>query len=436
MEIAGFPFSRIELDKDGDRVGEIEPPCTAGATDLIVISHGWKNDEGDAMALYEELLTNVRQTLSERGRLIGRNFAVAGVFWPAFRFREDLSIVRDDLGDPPSGGAAAATSSDVPVQALEREAGAVAEMLGLDPASFQDMALDAKGGGGEADRFLDTLRESLSDMGETGSDGEFELLLSNARGRDLVEALKHGQSFEAAAPEAAKEGGAAAFGSIKRAGARILSGGRSAVASILNQATYYEMKARSGIVGQALAGILDAEVPDGVRVHLVGHSFGARLVTSAASTLTRIRPSSLSLLQAAFSHNGLGRDIGPRKVRGAFRNVVEERKVDGPILITHTHNDSAVGFFYAVASQVSGEIAKGLGLDRLIGGPKDLHGGMGANGALALADGEAVVAVSTLEAPATLVRDRINNVLADAIVTGHNDVRNPEVARLVAEALG
>lgn len=437
MELAGFPFAAITLDKDGDRVEPIEPIMPDGTTDLIVISHGWKNDEGDAKALYAELLKNVHELMEETGRLADRKIAVAGVFWPAFRFKEDLSIVRDDLGSPALGGAAAAGNSDVPTSALQAEAEAVAVMLGLDADSFMNSAVDAKGGGGAADRFLAELRAALSKDADTDTIAEHGDLVSGVSGRDLVETLKHGQTFEAAKVDPKAQGSAAGFGSgIGQVGARLLAGGKAAVASILNQATYYEMKARSGKVGQAVARILDDEVTEGVRVHLVGHSFGARLVTSVASSLTQVRPVSLSLLQGAFSHNGLGRDIGTNKVPGGFRNIIDDKKVDGPILITHTHNDSAVGFFYAVASQVSGEIAKGIGLDKIIGGPKDLHGGIGANGAQSLAEDEATALIFTREVPATLLRSGINNVRVDAIVTGHNDVRNKDVARLVADAIG
>ena len=62
----------------------------------------------------------------------------------------------------------------------------------------------------------------------------------------------------------------------------ILHGAKEA----LRQATYWQMKNRAGVVGQRglgpLLGRLDATR---VRVHLVGHSFGARLVSFALAGL-------------------------------------------------------------------------------------------------------------------------------------------------------
>ena len=76
---------------------------------------------------------------------------------------------------------------------------------------------------------------------------------------------------------------------------------------IANYATYYQMKTRAGTVGRTGVGLMLARIkekrPD-LPVHLVGHSFGARLVAAAAATL---EPGSklvtVMLLQAAANPN-------------------------------------------------------------------------------------------------------------------------------------
>jgi len=60
--------------------------------------------------------------------------------------------------------------------------------------------------------------------------------------------------------------------------------------------------------------------------------------------------------------------------RGAFRDVIEKQKVRGPILITHTRNDRAVGIAYPIASRINGVTAAGLG------DADDKFGGLGSNG--------------------------------------------------------
>jgi len=440
-ELAGIPFTELALDKDGRREGPDTPLVPDGTTDLVVLSHGWKNGREEALQLYEGILAGARA--ASGGDFGGRRFAAVGVFWPAFRYREDLSLVPDDLGGGGKGGGgkgggAAAGGAELPDEALEAASRAFADATGADAADFARRAAAAAGGGGAADDFLKYLRSELS--AAAADDRAEHRALLRAPGSELVGRLSPGGVVETdppVVPDAEARGSAAGIGdAVAARGWRLLSGGKAAVASILNQATYYEMKGRAGTVGGALAAILEAHVPDGVRVHLVGHSFGARLVTSACARLERVRPRSLVLLQAAFSHNGLGTGIGPDAVEGGFRTVVADGRVAGPIVVTHTRRDTAVGFFYALASSASGEIAKGAGLlRRLIGGPDDLHGGMGANGAQSMAAGEAVAHRAAPGTAPAFATGKVNNVLADAVVSGHNDVANADVARLVWAAM-
>jgi hypothetical protein len=138
---------------------------------------------------------------------------------------------------------------------------------------------------------------------------------------------------------------------------------------------------------QRLGGAIDeldsiVRRPD-LRIHLIGHSFGARVVTAAVDGPAAIRPSSLSLLQGAFSHNGFSERFDGEK-DGFFRKVVGQSKVAGPILATHTVNDKAVGIAYAIASRLSFDNASALGDEN------DVYGGIGRNGAVKMKPAEFV----------------------------------------------
>ena len=71
---------------------------------------------------------------------------------------------------------------------------------------------------------------------------------------------------------------------------------RAAAERLLNYATYYQMKERAGLVGRtgayAVISAIQARHPE-VNVHLVGHSFGGRLVTAAARSRRRAPDSPL-----------------------------------------------------------------------------------------------------------------------------------------------
>jgi pimeloyl-ACP methyl ester carboxylesterase len=152
------------------------------------------------------------------------------------------------------------------------------------------------------------------------------------------------------------------------------------------------MKARAGTVGKGVGALLDTLPASIERIHLVGHSFGGRLVSAAAmaSTIDRIR--SMTLLQAAFSHNGFSPnfDNSPTPNPGFFRSVIDKGRVRGPILITHTHNDIAVGILYPAASRLSGTVASAFG------DQNDKFGGIGRNGAQKMKPGEVNVNASKL----------------------------------------
>lgn len=64
---------------------------------------------------------------------------------------------------------------------------------------------------------------------------------------------------------------------------------------------------------------------DVARIHLGGHSFGARLVTAAAANAATNKLHRMSLLQAAFSHNGFS-----KAMNGFFRSVVDKARISGP----------------------------------------------------------------------------------------------------------
>jgi hypothetical protein len=205
-----------------------------------------------------------------------------------------------------------------------------------------------------------------------------------------------------------------------------LSGIHAAAVNFLNFTTYFEMKTRAGTIGkQGVAKLIDT-FPDRVeRIHLIGHSFGGRLVTSAAANSTTGRIRSLSLLQAAFSHNGFS-----KTKQGFFRGVIEEHRINGPILITHSHNDKAVGIAYPLASRLNGDRTAALG------DQNDQYGGIGRNGALFMEPGESVEGtLLPCSAAYHFSPGRIHNLESSDFIHSHGDVTGPEVAHALRSAI-
>jgi hypothetical protein len=424
-------------------------PLLPATEHLIVMSHGWNNDIADARNLYEGFFAALLPVLAEYG-LSQPAIALALVFWPSKKFDENLLIPGGAAGidvDPVGsaitaqiGTLKAAFNDDPAIGAYLDHALAQVGSLGISKAAQDDfvhaLSMILPASPVAADPGIDDARRALAQL--DGSDVLARLVLAGtatstpAGGLDLggAASLSGGAALAGAvAPsDLAEMGGAASFdplGAVKN-GALML----------LNLATYYVMKERAGTVGSSgvartLAKVLAAK-PD-LQLHLAGHSFGGRLVTSAANALTGGVPGhqarSLTLMQAAYSHYGLATNYLPG-VDGAFRSIITSRKVSGEIAITHSVHDLAVGLAYPLASAIAQQSGSA------IGDANDFHGGMGRNGAQKTPE----AADDTLHADATKYAPldpgkQIRNLNGDNIIQSHGDIARVEVARALLEAM-
>ena len=161
-------------------------------------------------------------------------------------------------------------------------------------------------------------------------------------------------------------------------------------------------------------------------MHLAGHSFGARLVTSAANTpwsgadATR-QATTLALLQGAFSHFGFAVNYLSLGKNGGFRDVIGKPALTGNAIVTHSVHDMAVGWAYPAASALLGQVASGLAA-------LNPFGGMGADGAVttpeAVFDTLGPVGQSYQALPAKMI---VRNLKGDQFISGHSDITGQQV---------
>jgi hypothetical protein len=205
----------------------------------------------------------------------------------------------------------------------------------------------------------------------------------------------------------------------------------------LRQLTYWQMKNRAGVVGRAGLGPVLAHLPTavpGVRIHLIGHSFGARLVSFAASVAPQVR--SVTLLQGALSRWAFAPTLhfAPHRA-GALAAMPPG--VAGPVTICYSTNDSALGVFYPLASLAAGDDAAAVpSLTRR-------WGALGFHGATATNAPVVSVAAPGRRGAYPFEQGRILNVDATAVVRrggppsgAHSDVLQPELTWLVLHAGG
>ncbi|MBO9648253.1 MAG: hypothetical protein J7605_07055 [Variovorax sp.] len=368
-KLQDFPFWLIEFDKAGaledagaiDRlIADLE---SLKITDLFVFSHGWNNDHAAALALYDRFFGEVRKVLNTTPpKSADTRMGVVGIVWPSILWPDDAQSASMNhvmtgggggasMGGGPPVPAAQATPAQVLVELRKGydDAGQLA-LLGeltaaLEASPKSEQALKdfrAKLGQLLASESAPALDSKQPDNAEGAI-----ARLSDQKWRQLLEVLG-----ERAMSGQASAGGAAAFGDPFK---KLWAGAKDA----LRVGTYWQMKERAGVVGQkGLGAQLLAQIAaktGGTRVHLLGHSFGARLVSFSLlgmpSTLEKDRSpvKSLFLLQGAFSHFAFADQLPHDQSRsGALKGMAV--RVDGPLMTTFSQKDLAVGRSYPVAS--------------------------------------------------------------------------------------
>lgn len=442
--MSGFDFWPVEFDT---KARPVEPEqvhrlrrgiSTSGVTDLLVLSHGWNNDEEEALGLYKDVLQNVDR--QEKGRLGGRRLAVAGVFWPSKKFADSEVIP----------GGAASVVGDVPESDLVAR---IDELRGFFDAPSLDQILDElvglvprlEGEPSARRHFGEITQQLLGDDWTTDDEVSEEMpsALLTMPGEDLIDQLSAPRDEETMVSGRGEggiadldfgtsrndgpEGGAAFLGSL-------FSGVRSGARNALNLFTYYQMKDRAGVVGSAGVWPMLRNLRDdnrGVRIHLAGHSFGGRLVTAGVLGDGSEKPlpvHSVTLLQAAFSHNGFAKDYEPGK-NGFFRRIVSESpRLPGPIVVTHAHSDLPNRWAYPMASRLARHKAAAFG------GPDDVYGAIGSNGAQKTPEAVAGELLAS-EGIYSFSAGKIHNLESSAFISGHSNVGGPQVANALVSAV-
>ena len=438
MALDQFAHVEAHFDKNGQSIGAdpasalqaiLELPENRSITDLLVLSHGWNNNAEQAREFYNPLLHSL-SAVAPMERL-SDSLAVVALYWPSKQF----DFERRRRGGGAAGVSAGGRSADhaTVIAALDdlRELTETdAQQNSIEVASAMVPDLDDLRSARDA--FVASLLPLLSDQvnGDAG-DGP-EPLLTQLTGREVLDKLDRPLP---PAPAGATHDDVSAGSVVGGAAGGVAAGAQRGALSFINLLTFWKMKARAGTVGRrGVAPLLDriARSQGNQRLHLAGHSFGARLLTAAAMAVSeQTALASLSLLQGAFSHHGFAENLTgnpehPR--RGAFRKVVEARKVQGPIIITHTRNDRAVGLAYPIAARLSRDDAAALG------DADSRFGGMGSNGAVRTNEAK-FLQLGPDGTRYAFQSNPVYNLQADAFVSNHSDVTGPEVATALLAAM-
>ncbi|GHC79152.1 serine-threonine protein kinase [Streptomyces flavofungini] len=416
------PYWELTFDADGDVNAKQRDRLLSGAdrervTDLLVFAHGWNCDPRMARQLYRRFFAPFEQLAGAGVRL-----GYTGVLWPSIRFPDE------PIPDfEPSAGPAAAP--DPPGDAT------------LDEATRRLLARTFPGPA-QAAR-LDRLAALLQERAEVRSRlDEFARLV-----RDLVAVRDTSPAHEFADDLGAGEPAMLTDDAVEvceiflamledARGQQFLDGLRKRLwrgaKELLRQGTYYAMKRRAGAIGQLglgpALGLLARDVPE-LRVHLIGHSFGARLVSYGLHGMPAGARcvKSATLLQGAFSHYAFSPRLPHDRSRGGALHGVE-RRVDGPLVCCYSRHDDALGKLYPLASKLAGDSTSFLNL-------WERWGALGFDGIKAVDGAKRVALGGTLPARGCVSVDAAAVVRRGGPPNGaHSDICHAELARAVCAA--
>ncbi|MFI1180486.1 serine-threonine protein kinase [Streptomyces sp. NPDC020799] len=417
------PYWELTFDTDGDvdpaeRDALIAGVAQQGVTDLVVFAHGWNNDRPGATRLYDRFFAPFPGLLA--GAAGGKRLGYVGVIWPSMDFADEPipHFPSSTAAAPPDEGLDPATRQAL-VRVLPCEEAVVdrlAELLAQrpeDPARLEEFVSTVRG--------LATAHPpGVTDLGP----GPLPAMLT-----------ADAQSVCGAFADALASTGALTTELLGSGLKRLWHGAYE----LLRQISYYTMKRRAGTVGGhglgPFLGLLAGSRP-GVRVHLTGHSFGARLVSFALSGLPdgRSPVASLTLLQGAFSHYVFAASLPFATDRGGALSGLYDR-VNGPVVCCHSSHDTALGVLYPLASRISGDDDSVLGLD------DSRWGALGHDGMQSV---DACAGLSLAQAlSGDLPAYGCVNVDASAVVAhggppsgAHSDICHAELARVILLAGG
>jgi hypothetical protein len=419
-----------------DKRGKCESPRTRAALlkriasepdlPIILFSHGWNNEFGVATNRYASFLRHLKLHLDAGGR--SRLPLFVGVIWPS------TWLSFDD--GPDAAGAeshAAATSEE---EALKQD---LARTLpdGAKRDRLRALLGTPRLTEAQAKELSQLLTVALA-MGMSGGGTEgAEAAAPDAE--SLVLALRDLQQLSPSPTATADqlEGPAITPGDqVEARAAGIL--GFLDPRWALRIASVYQMKDRAGTVGSNGVWLLVRDIlalgEPSPGLHLVGHSFGAKVVLSAIAAnpfLGKVK--SVLLLQPAISHLCFAASIAKLKRKGGYHHVLE--RVQQPILITYSAHDVALHEIYhrALRRKVDlGEIRIAAAATSA-GSPPSIYAALGGYGPRGIGE----LLIEPMPAPGQMLDIPAGKRIVgldgtiDRAISTHRDVTTPQTAWLL-----
>jgi pimeloyl-ACP methyl ester carboxylesterase len=337
-EGGSFPYYIIPFDADGVCSGPLTRTHLIehlqGVTDIFLFSHGWNNDWSAATKRYEEFITGFQALRASQSLPMPADYKplLVGVFWPS----QSLTLFESETGP---GFASTSAVQDADVGAMQGLLTDIAAQL--PPASrarFHTLASAEVLNTEESSELAALLAGVLRDV----TDAE----AGNAKAPSADDLLASADALTAPEPDYDAVG---AVRSGPASTAPMAAGGIGGLIraldprNLLKPFTVWQMKDRAGKVGAiGVAPLLNDLLTSSdasARVHLLGHSYGCKVVMTATCMMqqTARKVESALLLQPAISRYAFAESVPEQNVPGGFFRARDRVRL--PIVATFSTHD-------------------------------------------------------------------------------------------------
>ena len=289
-------------------------------THVVFMSHGWNSDFSDAVNQYRAFLQAFEKVTDDRKPAGDYRPIFVGVTWPSVWFPLDKGprLAGPDSEPAARDGIVASVANDLDAGARQR---------------LEELTKKERLGRAEMREAATILLPSLNRADDTDLKREELDVETAVAAAARIQGLMQPQA--AAETPGTFDPGAAEAPTV--AGLEWLD-----PRNILRMFSLYKMKDRAGRVGsKGVADLLRRLVATGIPIHLVGHSFGSKVMLSALCAPAAFEKPAASalLLQPAVSHLCFAETVPGGGGSGGYRAALGSDRVARPIFSTYSRYD-------------------------------------------------------------------------------------------------
>jgi hypothetical protein len=408
-----------------DREGVCEAPETrkhlmaaleAGKySDIYLFSHGWNNNWKDVTERYESFIRGYTQMRNEHRLSLPEGYKplLIGLFWPSITLLTETEQAPRILADT-------APNEDAIVQQRERLAELSLIIEGAQRDRFYELVQREELDGAEALELAQLMAPLYG-----GVDDELHIPPQ----QDPKEIVLAWQSGFLTTPQNATKKTSGAVERTRRSTPRAAAW-QDTVKKLLPRdvvrlATVYQMKDRAGKIGSlGVRKLVEDLLGKPSRVHLIGHSYGAKVLLSALATATvgvGRKAYSMLLLQPAVSHLCFASTLPNSWAAGGYREVLN--RVERPIFVTYSRHDFPLRRVFHRALRRRADKGE-LRVAADAATPPNMYAALGGYGPRQ--SGEALIDIQLPVAPFDMKKNtKLYGIDGSKYISGHGDISNP-----------